>query len=61
MFPRFVQAFQLGVTKEMGFAREVGDTITLMSDGHIAERTPAAEFFDQPSTDRGKEFLSRLL
>jgi polar amino acid transport system ATP-binding protein len=51
----------LVVTHEMGFAREVGDTITLMSDGHIAERTPASEFFDQPSTDRGKEFLSRLL
>jgi polar amino acid transport system ATP-binding protein len=45
----------------MGFAREVGDTITLMSDGHIAERTPASEFFDEPQTERGKEFLSRLL
>jgi polar amino acid transport system ATP-binding protein len=51
----------LVVTHEMGFAREVGDTITLMSDGHIAERTPAEQFFDEPRTDRGKEFLSRLL
>ncbi|MEF8781956.1 MAG: amino acid ABC transporter ATP-binding protein [Haloarculaceae archaeon] len=51
----------LVVTHEMGFAREVGDTITLMSDGKIAERTPAAQFFDQPRTDRGKAFLSRLL
>jgi ABC-type polar amino acid transport system ATPase subunit len=32
-----------------------------MSDGHIAERTPASEFFDEPQTERGKEFLSRLL
>ena len=51
----------LVVTHEMGFAREVGDSITLMSDGKIAERTPAGEFFDQPQTERGKAFLSRLL
>ena len=51
----------LVVTHEMGFAREVGDTITLMSDGHIAERTPAEQFFDDPRTDRGKKVLSRLL
>ncbi len=51
----------LVVTHEMGFAREVGDTITLMSEGQIAERTPAEQFFDQPRTERGREFLSRLL
>ena len=51
----------LVVTHEMGFAREVGDTITLMADGRIAERTPADQFFDEPRTDRGREFLSRLL
>jgi polar amino acid transport system ATP-binding protein len=51
----------LVVTHEMGFAREVGDRITLMSDGHVAERTPADQFFDQPRTDRGEAFLSRLL
>jgi polar amino acid transport system ATP-binding protein len=51
----------LVVTHEMGFARGVGDTITLMSDGRIAERTPAGEFFDQPRTERGQQFLSRLL
>jgi polar amino acid transport system ATP-binding protein len=51
----------LVVTHEMGFAQEVGDTITLMSDGRIAERTPAEQFFDQPRTERGREFLSRLL
>jgi polar amino acid transport system ATP-binding protein len=51
----------LVVTHEMGFAREVGDTITLMSDGRIAERTPAEQFFEQPQTERGRAFLSRLL
>jgi ABC-type polar amino acid transport system ATPase subunit len=36
-------------------------SVTLMSEGRIAERTPADRFFDQPDTDRGREFLSRLL
>ena len=49
------------VTHEMGFAREVGDTITLMSDGRIVERTPPAQFFEEPTTDRGRRFLSKLL
>jgi len=51
----------LVVTHEMGFAREVGDRITLMSDGRIVENTPADRFFDEPTTRRGREFLSRLL
>ncbi|MEF8773655.1 MAG: amino acid ABC transporter ATP-binding protein [Halobacteriales archaeon] len=49
------------VSHEMGFAREVGDRIVLMSDGEIAERTPAEQFFEQPRTERGQQFLSRLL
>ena len=49
------------VTHEMGFAREVADTITLMADGEIVERTPPKEFFDQPTTERGQQFLSKLL
>jgi polar amino acid transport system ATP-binding protein len=49
------------VSHEMGFAREVGDRIVLMSDGKVAERTPAEQFFDQPQTERGRRFLSRLL
>jgi polar amino acid transport system ATP-binding protein len=49
------------VTHEMGFAREVADTITLMADGEIVERTPPEQFFDQPATERGQQFLSKLL
>ncbi|MFC7098439.1 amino acid ABC transporter ATP-binding protein [Halobaculum marinum] len=49
------------VTHEMGFAREVADTITLMADGEIVERTPPAQFFEQPTTERGQRFLSKLL
>jgi len=49
------------VTHEMGFAREVADTITLMSEGRVVERTPPEQFFDQPTTERGQRFLSKLL
>jgi polar amino acid transport system ATP-binding protein len=49
------------VTHEMGFAREVGDRIVLMADGRVVERTETRSFFDEPSTDRGRQFLSRLL
>ena len=49
------------VTHEMGFAREVGDRIVLMADGRVVERTETESFFDRPETDRGRQFLSRLL
>jgi polar amino acid transport system ATP-binding protein len=51
----------LVVSHEMGFAREVGDRIVLMSDGEVAERTPAEQFYERPRTERGRQFLSRLL
>ena len=51
----------LVVTHEMGFAREVGDRIVLMSDGRIVEQAPPDSFFESPSTERGQQFLSRLL
>ena len=49
------------VTHEMGFAREVGDRIVLMADGRVVERTETGSFFEQPETERGQQFLSRLL
>ena len=49
------------VTHEMGFAREVGDRIVLMADGRVVERSETRSFFDEPSTERGQQFLSRLL
>jgi polar amino acid transport system ATP-binding protein len=51
----------LVVTHEMGFAREVGDRIVLMADGEIVEQGEPESFFTDPETDRGKQFLSRLL
>ncbi|CQR53657.1 MULTISPECIES: amino acid ABC transporter ATP-binding protein [Haloferax] len=51
----------LVVTHEMGFAREVGDRIVLMADGRVVEDSPPEVFFENPKTDRGKQFLSKLL
>ena len=49
------------VTHEMGFAREVGDRIVLMAEGRIVEERESAAFFERPETERGRQFLSRLL
>ncbi|WP_416840683.1 amino acid ABC transporter ATP-binding protein [Haloferax sp. DFSO52] len=51
----------LVVTHEMGFAREVGDRIVLMADGRVVEDSPPDVFFENPKTERGKKFLSKLL
>ena len=49
------------VTHEMGFAREVGDRIVLMADGKVIEESESTAFFERPETERGRQFLSRLL
>ena len=51
----------LTVTHEMGFAREVGDRIVLMSDGEVVEQGAPESFFESPETERGERFLERLL
>ena len=51
----------LVVTHEMGFAREVGDRVVLMADGRVVEDSPPEVFFENPKTDRGKQFLSKIL
>ncbi|MGB9987636.1 amino acid ABC transporter ATP-binding protein [Salarchaeum japonicum] len=51
----------LVVTHEMGFAREVGDRIVLMADGEKVEEAQPEEFFENPETDRAKQFLSKFL
>ncbi|WP_299558781.1 amino acid ABC transporter ATP-binding protein [uncultured Mycolicibacterium sp.] len=51
----------LVVTHEMGFARRASDRVVFMADGAIVEDAPPAEFFDNPRTDRAKDFLSKIL
>jgi len=49
------------VTHEMGFAREVASRVIFMESGHIIEENNPDEFFDNPKSDRLKEFLSKVL
>jgi len=49
------------VTHEMGFAREVADRVVFMADGEIVEVGTPAHFFDDPTEDRTKLFLSQIL
>ncbi|KZZ85136.1 MULTISPECIES: amino acid ABC transporter ATP-binding protein [Bacillaceae] len=45
------------VTHEMGFAREVADSIVYMHEGRIVEKGTPDQFFDNPKEERSKEFL----
>lgn len=49
------------VTHEMGFAREVADRVIFMYDGVILEDAAPGEFFDNPKTDKAKQFLGSVL
>jgi len=49
------------VTHEMGFAKEVADSIIFMDEGMIVEKAPTKEFFANPKNDRTKLFLSQIL
>ena len=49
------------VTHEMGFAKEVADSVIFMDEGMIVERAPTKEFFANPKNDRTKLFLSQIL
>ncbi|CAB0600673.1 amino acid ABC transporter ATP-binding protein [Corynebacterium diphtheriae] len=51
----------LVVTHEMGFAREVADTVAFMDGGVIVEQGPAEQVIDNPQHERTKAFLSSLL
>ena len=49
------------VTHEMGFSRNVSDTVTFMDGGVVVETGPPAAVFDNPQTPRLKSFLSDVL
>jgi general L-amino acid transport system ATP-binding protein len=51
----------LCVTHEMGFARAVADRVVFMDEGQIMEEAPPADFFERPSSERAREFLSKVL
>jgi len=49
------------VTHEMGFAREVSDRVIFMDGGQIVEEGTAEHFFQNPTHERTKLFLSQIL
>ena len=51
----------LCVTHEMGFAKAVADRVIFMDQGQIVEQNSPHEFFDNPKSERTKDFLSKIL
>lgn len=48
------------VTHEMGFARDVADSVWFMDQGRILETAKPAEFFHRPAHPRAQKFISEL-
>ena len=46
------------VTHEMQFARAIADRIIFLDNGRIVEEATPDEFFDNPKTERAKQFLN---
>jgi polar amino acid transport system ATP-binding protein len=51
----------IAVTHEIGFAREVADTVVFMDDGVVVETGRPAEVLGNPRHERTKAFLSKVL
>jgi polar amino acid transport system ATP-binding protein len=49
------------VTHEMGFAREVGDSLVFMDDGLVVESGHPRDVITAPRHERTKAFLSKVL
>jgi polar amino acid transport system ATP-binding protein len=49
------------VTHEMGFAREVGDSLVFLDSGMIVEAGNPRDVIGNPQQERTKEFLSKVL
>ena len=51
----------LCVTHEMGFAKAVADRVIFMDQGQIVEQNTPHEFFNNPQSERSRDFLSKIL
>ncbi len=51
----------LVVTHEMGFARRAANRVVFMADGAVVEDAEPHEFFENPQSDRAKDFLGKIL
>ncbi|EKP0261800.1 amino acid ABC transporter ATP-binding protein [Aeromonas sobria] len=48
------------VTHELAFARAVADRIVFMDGGHILEQAAPHQFFDNPKSQRARQFLAKF-
>ena len=48
------------VTHEMGFARKVGTRVVFLDQGEIVEENTSEKFFENPQSDRAKDFLNKV-
>lgn len=51
----------LVVTHETAFAKEVADRIIFMEDGIIIEDNNSHDFFNNPKSERAKDFLNKII
>ena len=49
------------VTHEMGFARDVADTVVFMDEGQIVEQGSPEQIFVNPQEPRTRSFFSKVL
>jgi glutamate transport system ATP-binding protein len=49
------------VTHELGFARSAVNRVVFVADGKIVEVASPDEFYNNPRSDRAKDFLSKTL
>jgi len=49
------------VTHEIGFAREVADTVVFLDQGRIVESGPPADVLSNPRHERAQAFLAAVL
>jgi glutamate transport system ATP-binding protein len=49
------------VTHEMGFARRAANRVVFMDGGRVLESSDPETFFTNPTSDRAKDFLSKIL
>ncbi len=55
------QRTMLVVTHEMGFARDVSDQVMFLHEGKVEEFGPPQDVFDNPSSERFRQFLAGTL
>ncbi len=49
------------VSHEMGFVREISDQVIMMDEGRIVEIGSPKEIFENPKTQRAREFFGKIL